>query len=80
MTTDVDNNETRAPTQEVELSLSQDWDQRGSSKIEDVEDSSLVDYMMGRDIHIRIGNGKSEGKRKIMVTDYQVSRRVKYRQ
>ena len=30
---------------------------------------------MGRDIHISMGNGKSEGKRKIMVTDYQVSRR-----
>ena len=75
MTTDVDNNETQAPTQEGERILSKDWKQRGSSKIEDVTDSSLVEYMMGRDIHIHIGNGKSEGKRKVMVTDYQVSRR-----
>ena len=55
--------------------MSRDWEQRSGSNIEDVEDSSLVEYMMGRDIHINIGNGKSEGKRKIMVTDYQVSRR-----
>ena len=30
---------------------------------------------MGRGIHIHVGNDKSEGKRKIMVTDYQVRRR-----
>ena len=39
---DVDNNETRAPTQEVKRTLSQDWEQRGGSNIEDVKDSSLV--------------------------------------
>jgi hypothetical protein len=40
-----------------------------------VADSSLVEYMMGRDIHIHIGNDKGEGERKIMVMDYQVNRR-----
>ena len=72
MATDVDNNEKRAPTQEGERTMSQDWDYSGRSKIEDVEDSSLVEYTMGRDIHIHID--KSKSKRKVMVT-YQVNRR-----
>ena len=43
--TDDDNNEQRAPTQEGERTLSQDWEQSGKHKIDEVDDSSLVEYM-----------------------------------
>ena len=75
MVTDDDNNEQRAPTQEGKHTLTQDWEQNGKRKIDEVEDRSLVEYMVGRDIYFHIGNNKGEGKRKAMVMEHQVNRR-----
>ena len=38
-------------------------------------DSSLVEYMMGRNVCFHIGNDKFEIERKVMATDHQVNRR-----